>query len=221
MCDDLKADWQRYVKMFRPVTPNRPPDNLRVLLSSPGFLVVAGYRITFWLRQRHKQTGSHFLKYIGKMAHRLVDFFAVTAMKTRITYWPIIGPGLYLSNKGGIIIGPTKLGASCTIHHNVTIGKGAYGDRGRPEIGDRVWIGPDTVIYGAITIGDGSVIRGFTVLGKNVPDNCLVGGKPGRFERRNYDNSGLLDNPDAYPDYDKVDTDRGFSSDKQRPGSDE
>jgi serine acetyltransferase len=88
-------------------------------------------------------------------------------------------------------------------------------------IGDRVWIGPDTVVYGAITVGDGVAIRGLTMLGKNVPSNCLVGGKPGRFERRDYDNSTLLCDPDAHPSHDKADAVIIFSSDKGRFGNDE
>ena len=59
-------------------------------------------------------------------------------------------------------------------------------------IGDHVWIGPNTVIYGDITIGSGVVIEGSTVLGKSIPDKCVVKGNPGRIVKRGVDNASYL-----------------------------
>ena len=114
-------------------------------------------------------------------------------MKTRISPWPAIGPGLYLSNRGGIRLGAEKIGAECTILHSVTIGRDREGNI--PTIGDRVWIGNDTVVYGKIEIGKGVTICGETVLGKSVPDKTVVKGKPGRIHKRNYSNDALLREP--------------------------
>lgn len=204
MCGDLRVDWRKYVEMFRPAPPDRRPNALRVLLASPGLFVVAGYRLAFWIRAQHEETGNYYLKCLLKAVNYLSKSFAVIAMKTSISHWPVIGPGLYLSNKGGITLGLDEIGADCTIHHKVTIGMGKSNDRA--VVGDRVWIGPNTVIYGGIRIGSGVVIRGVTVLGKSIPDNSVVSGKPGRIEKRNCDNSALLRNPDTCLDPNMVDT---------------
>ena len=113
-------------------------------------------------------------------------------MKSAISNWPEIGPGLYLSNKGGIIIGPKKIGCGCVIHHNVTIGLN-LDDKSHPDIRNNVWIGPNSLIYGRI-IKDGVIVQPDTVVGKNVPACVVIKGNPGMIVRRNIDNSSFLSN---------------------------
>lgn len=197
MTGDLKCDYQRYVELHRPAPRHRPPSRIRVLLSSPGFFVIAAYRIRYWIKTRQERTGSRLLWYLLKYTERVASPLSVVLMKTKFAWWPTIGPGLYLSNRGGIIVGAKKV-VGCVIHDTVTIGMDK--DRGRPEIGDRVWIGPDTVIYGDITIGSGVVIHGSTVVGKSIPDRCVVKGNPGRIVKRGADASSDL--PSGNPRYD-------------------
>lgn len=45
-------------------------------------------------------------------------------------------------------------------------------------IGNDVWIGADVKIYGGITIGNGAIIAGNTVVTKDVPPYAIVGGNP-------------------------------------------
>ena len=47
---DVRADLRKYVALFRPAPKERPPSTVRVLLSSPGFFVVAAYRGRFWIK---------------------------------------------------------------------------------------------------------------------------------------------------------------------------
>jgi len=196
MRDDLRADVQRYVGLFWPAPAGRSPNLLRVLLTFPGLAVLAAYRTTFWLHGRYDWKVNRFAQYLLNYLNQATAFWCVIFMKTQFSWWPAIGPGLYLSNRGGIIIGARRIGANCVIHHNVTVGIDR--DRQRPEIGSRVWIGPDTVIYGNVKIGDGVVVRGSTVLGKSIPDRCLVEGNPGRIVKRNVDNSAYLLSDDPY-----------------------
>ena len=82
------------------------------------------------------------------------------------------------------------------IHHNATFGLHLAGNenfKGNPKVGDQVWIGPNIIIHGNIKIGDGVTIIGRTVLTKNIPDSCVVGGNPGKIRLREFDNSRLLD----------------------------
>ena len=62
---------------------------------------------------------------------------------------------------------------------------------GIPVIGKNVWIGPDTIIHGDITVGDGATILGGSVLTKNVPPRCVVAGNPARIIRKEFDNISL------------------------------
>jgi serine O-acetyltransferase len=116
-----------------------------------------------------------------KCTSPVAAWYSVCVAKIWIGEWPRIGPGLYLSSQGGIIIGPRRIGANCTINHNVTIGVGRQ--RGCPEIGDNVWIGPDTVVFGAGKIGDDVVLKASTVVGRSVPSGCVVEGNPAQIKK--------------------------------------
>jgi len=105
----------------------------------------------------------------------------------------VIGPGLLVMHRHGVMVGPAVIGSNCVIHQNVTIGQRvAGGDHGMPRIGDNVWIGPGAIITGAITVGDGATISAGTVLSRDVPAAALVGGNPGRVAAQHYDNSALV-----------------------------
>lgn len=54
----------------------------------------------------------------------------------------------------------------------------------RIEISNHVWIGQCATILKGVTIGEGSVVAANTVLTKDVPKNCLVGGNPASIIKR-------------------------------------
>lgn len=199
MREEVRADYRKYADFFRPAPRQGRPCIIRVLLSSPGFFVIAVYRVRFWIRDRCESTPSPFFKLIIvcllKCLNQLANSYANVVMKTFMPFWPAIGPGLYLSNRGGIIMGAECVGSGCVIHHDVTIGFDGQGRR--PRIGDNVWVGPDSVVYGQ-QVGDGAVVAGSTVVGKSVPGRCLIKGKPGRITQRDFDNSPYLSSPDPY-----------------------
>jgi serine O-acetyltransferase len=166
-------------------------EKLRYLLLNSEFHCVAAYRFGQYakdLRSRHPLAGT-----VAVVGHRLWNRRLTHVDHADISHDARIGPGMLLTHRHGILIGPVVIGKNCVIHHNVTIGqRGAAGDRGVPRIGDNVWIGPGAVISGAITIGDGVTISAGTVLSKDVPAGCLVSGNPGRVVARHYDNSRML-----------------------------
>ena len=51
-----------------------------------------------------------------------------------------IGPGLLIMHRNGLLIGPVSIGDNCVLHHNVTGGRVAEGDRSLPRLGDNVWV---------------------------------------------------------------------------------
>ena len=191
----IRSDFLRYMQMSAAAGKQVSPCWIRVLLSSPGFVCLLVYRIRYWVNARCEKTQGLLLKCLMRCLDRAEVMFVVM-MKTRYSWWPKMGSGTYLSNKGGIIVGAKQCGSGCVIHHTVTIGM----DKGkeRPEIGDNVWIGPDSVVYGNVKIGNGVVILPSTVLAKSVPDGCVVAGTPGRIVKRDFDNAAYLASPDPY-----------------------
>jgi serine O-acetyltransferase len=93
-----------------------------------------------------------------------------------------IGPGLRLFHPVGVVIGPDcVLGARCTIMQGVTLGAGAGGS---PHLGDDVFVGAGAKIFGALTIGDRSVIGANAVVIDSVPADSFAAGVPARVIKR-------------------------------------
>jgi serine O-acetyltransferase len=93
-----------------------------------------------------------------------------------------VGPGLLIGHAGVTFIGPgVTIGRDCNISHNVTIapGKGEH-NSGHPTLGDRVYVGPGAVIFGAVTIGDDVAIGANSVVTRDVPAGCTAVGAPAR-----------------------------------------
>ena len=92
-----------------------------------------------------------------------------------------IGGGLYLPTFGAIILGRGSIGENCTIEQNVTLGVAGRGaERGRPTIGNRVFIGAGALIVGKITIGNDAYIFPGSVVTRAVPPRAVVMGYPAR-----------------------------------------
>ncbi len=55
---------------------------------------------------------------------------------------------------------------------------------GRVVIGDRVFIGVNTIVCNAVTIGDGAVVGAGSVVTKDIPSGEVWAGNPARFIRK-------------------------------------
>lgn len=58
--------------------------------------------------------------------------------------------------------------------------------KGNTEIGNDVWLGHKAVILPGIKIGDGAIIAAQSVVTKNVPPYCIVGGNPASLIRQRF-----------------------------------
>lgn len=92
------------------------------------------------------------------------------------------GMGLYLGHNGPRYVNPDAIiGDNCNLNQNVTIGQENRGLRkGAPTIGNRVWIGANSVVVGKIVIGDNVLIAPGSFVNFDVPSNSLVIGNPGK-----------------------------------------
>ena len=93
-----------------------------------------------------------------------------------------IGEGFYIGHCGRIIINPqTSIGKNVNIATGVVIGQENRGKRkGCPTIGNKVWIGANSVIVGNIKIGNDVLIAPLTYINFDVPSHSIVIGNPGR-----------------------------------------
>lgn len=136
-----------------------------------------------------------FVRVVLRTSFYLMRYLSVVLCKVFVQEGTVLGTGISLSGKGNIIVGAEKIGDECVIHHNVTFGMHLTDNEsfmGKPIVGDRVWIGPNTIVHGNIKIGDGVTILGGTVLTKNVPARSVVSGNPAKIVCRDFDNSRLL-----------------------------
>ena len=92
-----------------------------------------------------------------------------------------IGKGFRIEHLGGIVINPkAQLGENITILNGALIGAQNRGkNKGFPKIGNRVWIGTNSIIVGGIEIGDNVLIAPGAYVNFDVPDNSIVLGNPG------------------------------------------
>ncbi|CAN97495.1 MULTISPECIES: serine O-acetyltransferase [Sorangium] len=105
----------------------------------------------------------------------------------RLAYWGL----------GVVIHTRTVIGDNCLICQNVTIGRN-FGSQGVPRLGNDVYVGAGSAIFGDITIGDNVIIGANSVVNKDVPSNSVVAGNPFRIiasdrKLKYYE----LDNPSA------------------------
>lgn len=91
-----------------------------------------------------------------------------------------IGKAFFIGHFGSIVINNYAIiGDNCTIISNTTIGVTYRGKRaGVPIIGDSVYIGPGSRIFGRINIGNNVAIGANAVVNIDIPDNSVVGGVP-------------------------------------------
>lgn len=163
------------------------------ILTSRGLFAIIIYRFRSWLLNRCAPN-------FGPIA-LLFTVLSIVSMhisriltKSEICPHTDIKPGLFISNRGNVIIGANRIGQGCVIQEKVTIGRDVV-TKEKSTIGDNVWIGANSVISGSLTIGSGSTIRESSVLTKSIPANCVVQGNPARVVKTRFDNSKLLANP--------------------------
>lgn len=145
----------------------------KIILNEPGF------QFAFFLRLASLQPKSAWRKRV----HAISYFFHKKYFFKFGYQIPIctrIGKGFQILHFGQIIFNPSaQIGENCTIFPGVTIGQDKDGFS--PVIGNKVWIGSNSIIVGGIIIGNNVLIAPGSYVNFNVPDNCLVIGNPGKF----------------------------------------
>jgi serine O-acetyltransferase len=164
-------------------------DAAHLLFNRPGLQSVVAYRMGQWLRRARSRPASWPGTLLAAPAYVLVTALVRVTLDIHLAASAEIGPGLCVHHFGGIRVRDCRIGADCVLHHEVRIEPDGQG-RG-PTIGDRVWIGPNARVIGAITVGDGATIAAGAVVTRDVGADTLVVGNPARPTRIGYDNAAL------------------------------
>jgi serine O-acetyltransferase len=151
---------------------------------------VKGFKFSFWLRVTKNLEKYKVLSFFPKIMYSYYKW----SITTDINYRAEIGPGFCLYHVFGTTFGPSVIiGTNFTMGHNVTIG----GKAGKhPTIGDNVYLGSGCCVLGGVTLGDNVVVGANAVVTKDVPDNAIVVGNPGKIISYN-GSSSLIRNPIA------------------------
>lgn len=190
MWSELREDVEFYAALHYPGTSG-PLRRTLVCFRSLGLFVLAVQRLDHYYNIKRRQVGWT----LGTIALKLVLLcgraIEITVAKSDIADTTVIAGGVYLSDHGHLTMGPQSIGRGTVIHERVSIGVKAGGNKIKPSIGENVWIGPDCVIYGEISIADGATVLPGTVLSMSVPARALVGGNPATILRKDFDNTHL------------------------------
>ena len=165
--------WKRFREDIRTIKDRDPAakNAVEVLLCYPGLHAIWLHRIAHVLYQWAWFTTA-----------RLVSHFSRWFTGIEIHPGAKIGKRLFIDHGMGVVIGETtEIGDDCLIYKGVVLGGTTLEKKKRhPTLGNRVIIGSNSTVLGAISIGDGARIGSGSVVVKPVPPGATVVGVPGR-----------------------------------------
>ena len=165
--------WERFKEDIRTIKERDPAAKnlVEIFLCYPGLHAIWFHRIAHALYQRKWFTTA-----------RLVSHFSRGFTGIEIHPGAKIGRRLFIDHGMGVVIGETtEIGDDCLIYKGVVLGGTTLEKKKRhPTLGNRVIIGSNSTVLGAIAIGDGARIGSGSVVVKSVPAGATVVGVPGR-----------------------------------------
>lgn len=142
------------------------------------FFAHPGFRFTVILRMCQRYPRFHPIGCLCRVYfYRLKIKFGL-----QIPFTSKIGKGLFIGHFGNIVVNQgAEIGTNCNIAQGVTIGFVNRGERrGCPKIGNRVWIGANSVVVGNIKVGDDVLIAPLSFVNFDVANNAVVAGNPAK-----------------------------------------
>lgn len=169
---DLKSLWLSDLYRYS--------DNTGMASFFRSFILIPGYKYSFYMRLCNYLY--HKNSHLFSLIFRIVLLHYEYKFGISIPFNAKIGNGFYIGHFGGIVVSSNAIiGNNCNISQNVTIGVSNRGKYKRyPTIGNEVYIGPGAKIFGSITIGNNVAIGANCVVTKDVPDDAVIVGVPGK-----------------------------------------
>jgi serine O-acetyltransferase len=165
--------WKRLREDIRTIKERDPAAKsyVEIFLCYPGLHAI-------WL---HRIAHSLYLSKWYTIA-RLISHFSRGVTGLEIHPGAKIGRRLFIDHGMGVVMGETtEIGDDCLIYKGVVLGGTTLEKKKRhPTLGNRVIIGSNSTVLGAIAIGDGARIGSGSVVVKPVPSGATVVGVPAR-----------------------------------------
>jgi len=165
--------WQRIREDIQTIKERDPAakNYVEILLCYPGLHAIWLHRLAHFFYRRNWFTTA-----------RLISHFNRSFTGIEIHPGAKVGRRLFIDHGMGVVIGETsEIGDDCLIYKGVVLGGTTLEKKKRhPTLGNRVIVGSNATILGAITIGDGARIGSGSVVVKSVPPNVTVVGVPAR-----------------------------------------
>lgn len=140
------------------------------------------FRYNFWMRTCRYARSHVALKYTLFPVARWILHHYAYKFGIHIHFMADIGSGFYIGHYSGMFLHPDcVIGKNCNISQGVTIGYSNSRTRpGCPTLGDNVYLGPGAKLFGRIRVGNNVAIGANCVVTRDIPDNSVVVGVPGR-----------------------------------------
>ncbi|MGD0677961.1 MAG: serine O-acetyltransferase [Polyangiaceae bacterium] len=171
--EELLRVVERLIEDVHAICQNDPAARsaVEVLLVYPGLHALWLHRAAHALWNRKVKLGARMLAYANRFATG-IEIHPAARLGRRV----VIDHGM------GIVIGETAtVGDDCLLYKGVVLGGTSLERKQRhPQIGNRVVIGSNACILGAIHIGDGARIGSGSVVVREVPIDATVVGVPAR-----------------------------------------
>jgi serine O-acetyltransferase len=158
---------------------------LEVVFCYPGVHAIWFHRIGHRLWRAGWLTTARFVSHVSR---------ALTGIEIHPA--AVLGPGLFIDHGMGVVIGETaEVGENVTLLQGVTLGGTSLKrEKRHPTLGKNVVVGAGAKVIGAFKIGSGSRIGAGSVVVREVPENSVVVGVPGRVTYRDGQRvPGLID----------------------------
>ncbi|MDZ4834786.1 MAG: serine O-acetyltransferase [Candidatus Melainabacteria bacterium] len=172
---------------------------LEVYLCYPGFHAITIYRFAHVLYGQEQYTLARCLSQFARM---------VTGVE--IHPGATIGRRFVIDHGMGVVIGETTtIGDDCFLYQGVTLGAGAEaregeatrGKKRHPTLCNDVIVGSGAEIQGDIKVGNNVRVASGSIVLKDVPDNSIVVGVPGRII---YKDGKRVDNKNPDPEAEAI-----------------
>ena len=158
------------------------------LIFIKSLLLNKGFKFSFWLRLAKHYENNRLLRFIPK----LIFSYYKRVLVSDINYRADIGYAFCIRHVFATTFGEqVVIGNNFTMVHSVTIA-GKNGEF--PVIGNNVYLGSGCCVLGGITIGNNVVIGANAVVTKDIPDNAVVIGNPGKIISYN-GSTATIENP--------------------------
>jgi serine O-acetyltransferase len=179
MFETIRADINRKIRAYgvRPQDQTFFRKRITPLLEL-GTLAVVVYRFGRWAYSLKLPV----LRQLMIAIYLVVNTLCIMMTSSHLQVESDIGPGLIVHNSVGVLILVKRMGHSCTLTQDVSIGT-IRGEQ-RPTIGNNVFFGAGSKVFGPVTIGDNVVVCPNSFVAGDVPSNCTVMGVPARIISR-------------------------------------